>query len=275
LTPPQPAPPSPSEGLPSPQGFKDLLKNSWALYKSNFVSLIVVFLALAAAFLLVILLLLTLPDQAIVLNGDAPRGVVVAVGVVLLVFPPVVGGIAVAAAAVLLTDRLVGKPTHAREAYRELRPRLGSLIAAGLAATLLSVVLRKLVPPVAFFIQPLLYGPAILVQVIALETRDLRAALARAGRLLRREASRIFMYLFVLSLGVSLLGILLPGFASVPFSTVSDTAYFIVNSLLQILAIVALIPFVAAAMLVGYLDLRARKENLELTELATERGASN
>jgi hypothetical protein len=40
----------------------------------------------------------------------------------------------------------------------------------------------------------------------------------------------------------------------------------------QILVTAALVPVVGVAMVVAYLDLRARKENLDPAELATERG---
>jgi hypothetical protein len=149
---------------------------------------------------------------------------------------------------------------------------VGPVIAAALASTLLSLMLRQLLPPLEFFLRPLLYGPAIVVQVIVLEALDLRAALARSGELLRKETLRIFMYLFAVSLGASLLALLLPGFATMGVSNVNSTTYFVFASAMQILMWILLLPFVAAAELVAYFDLRARKEDLNLDALAAEHG---
>jgi hypothetical protein len=236
--------------------------------------LLLVFLALAGAILVVVVVQKALPDSAFGATGDTPTPLGAAVGVALQLLQVVVGGIAVAAATILLTDRLVGRATDPQGAYRQVRPRLGALVAAGLASTLLSVVLQKLLLPVAFFMQPLFYGPAIVAQVIALERMGFRSSLSRAGQLLHRDAARTFMTLFLISLGASLLIILSIGLATVPFSQTTSAASTVINILIQVLLLVSIVPFVAAAMLVAYLDLRARKENLGISELATERGRS-
>jgi hypothetical protein len=257
--------------LPARLGFSGLLRTSGRLYRDNFVSLLGVFVPLAVAFLVVIAPLLLLPDGQIVLGDGTPTPVLVLVALALTVVPLVVGGIVVATTAVLLTERIVGNSMGVAAAYRCVRPLLSALVSAGLVATILSVVLRELLPPVAFFVQPLLYGPAIVVQVIALEGSQLRAALTRARDLLRKEALRIFMYLFAISLGVSLLNVLLPAVATIGLGDVNAVSFLALGSLVQIVVAILMLPFVATAMLVAYLDLRASKEDLTLDELVTER----
>jgi hypothetical protein len=271
----EPSLPSSSYGLPARLKFSGLLKASGALYRHNFVSLLLAFLPLGGAFVIVIAPLLTLPDEQIVFGSETPTSVLVVVSLALTVVPLVIGAIVVAATSILLTDRIVGKRLGVRAAFKAVRNHLGSVAAAGLAATVVSVLLRMLLPPLAFFIQPLLYGPAILVQVIALEGSDLRPALTRAGDLLRKEALRIFMYLFAISLAVSVLNVLLPAVSTIGLHDTSALSFVALGSLVQIVVAILMLPFVAAAMLVAYLDLRASKEDLTLEELATERSAAS
>jgi hypothetical protein len=244
---------------------------SWGLYRNNLVPLLLLFLPLAVAFLVALAPLLTLPDQQIGVAGSTPSALLLMLGFALVVIPMVVGGIGVAASTLLLTDTIVGRSITPTDAFRQVRPHLGPLIAAALASTLLSLVLRQLLPPLEFFLRPMLYGPAILVQVIALEGMDLRNGLSRAGELLRKHTLRIFMFLLAVSMGASLLDILLPGFATLGLTSVNNIAYFIVASVIQVLVVVLTLPFVAATMLVAYFDLRARKEDLNLEQLASER----
>jgi hypothetical protein len=270
----EPSLPSSSYGLPARVGFSGLLKASAALYRDNFISLLLIFLPLAVAFLVVVAPLLALPDEQIVLGAGTPTPVLVVVALALTVVPIVVGGIVVAAATVLLTDRIVGRRMGVAATYKVVRRHLAALVAAGLAATVLSVMLREVLPPVAFFIQPLLYGPAVVVQVIALEGSDLRTALMRARDLLRKEALRIFMNLIAISLAVSVLNVLLPTVATIGLGDPNATGSLALGSLVQIVVAILMLPFVASAMVVAYLDLRASKEDLTLDQLATERATA-
>ncbi|MDP9235011.1 MAG: hypothetical protein M3P01_10760, partial [Actinomycetota bacterium] len=191
---PDPRSPAPGE-IPAAVSFSGLVKLSWALYRDNFRSLLVLFLPLGAALSVVIA----------PFGQGVSRTTVVALAYGLAVLQVVIGGIAVGTAALLVTDRSIGRATTPTDAFRKARPRLGPLVAAGLASSLLSIVMLQLLGPLAFFIHPLLYGPAIVGQVIALEASDLKAGLTRAGELLRGEQVRIFMYLFTVALGVNLL----------------------------------------------------------------------
>jgi hypothetical protein len=231
------------------------------------------FVPLGAAFFLAIApLLIFNGDQISAGATDTSLSTSVTLAL-LVVLPIVVGGIAVATGTVLVTDRLVGFPSTATDAFRKIRPHLSALVVAGLASSILSILLQVLLPPLAFFVRPLLYGPAIIVQVIALEGADLKIATARAGELLRGEKLRVFANLFAISLGVSILNVLVPGLVGAALNSISnDVVARTAGTLVQILASAALVPLVAVAMVVAYFDLRARKENLDPTELATERG---
>jgi hypothetical protein len=272
----QPARSRPPSDLPAPQGFGDLLKNTWTQYRTNFLPLFILFIPLGAAFFIAIAPLLIFSGDSIG-TGAADTSLSTSVTLaVLTVLPIIVGGIGVATGTVLVTDRLVGYATTAPGAFRKIRPHLSALFVAGLASSLLSILLQLVLPPFAFFMHPLLYGPAIVVQVIALEGADLKVAMARAGKLLGGEKVRVFANLFAVSLGVSILNLLLPGLAGTALNAISNEVVSrTAGTLLEILVTAALVPLVAVAMLVAYFDLRARKENLDSAELATERGVSD
>jgi hypothetical protein len=251
--------------------FSGLVRSSSALYSQSFGSLFVLFLPLGAAFFIALAPLLVFSGSEIKVATNPSLATSLAVAL-LTVLPIVIGGIAVATASLLITERLVGQETTAADALRKARPRLGALFAAGLASSLFSIVLRLVVAPFAFFVHPLLYGPAILVQVIALEGADLKTGMTRAGELLRGDKLRVFMNLFAFSLAASLLDLLLPGFANLGLSALTnDIIALIFSTLSQIIVTAAIMPVVAVAMLVSYFDLRARKEDLDLTELTAER----
>jgi hypothetical protein len=255
--------------------FSGLVRSTSALYGRNLGSLFVLFLPLGAAFFIALAPLLVFSGSEIKVATNPSLTTSLAVAL-LTVLPIEVGGIAVAIASLLITDRLVGQATTAADAFRKVRPHLGALFAAGLASSLLSIVLRLVVAPFAFFVHPLLYGPAILVQVIALEGADLKTGLTRAGELLRGDKLRVFMNLFAFALAASLLDLLLPGFANLGLSALAnDITALILSTLSQIIVTAAVLPVVAVAMLVSYFDLRARKEDLDLTELTAERDAES
>ncbi|HEX3326680.1 MAG TPA: hypothetical protein VHV50_06770 [Actinomycetota bacterium] len=255
--------------------FSGLVRSTSALYGRNLGSLFVLFLPLGAAFFIALAPLLVFSGSEIKVATNPSLTTSLAVAL-LTVLPIEVGGIAVAIASLLITDRLVGQATTAADAFRKVRPHLGALFAAGLASSLLSIVLRVVVAPFAFFVHPLLYGPAILVQVIALEGADLKTGLTRAGELLRGDKLRVFMNLFAFALAASLLDLLLPGFANLGLSALAnDITALILSTLSQIIVTAAVLPVVAVAMLVSYFDLRARKEDLDLTELTAERDAES
>jgi hypothetical protein len=243
------------------------------LYRGNFLPLFVLFIPLGAAFFIAVAPLLIFGGGHIS-AGAADTSVSTSVTLAIVtVLPIIVGGIAVATATLLLTDRLVGRATTATDAFRNIRPYLSALFVAGLASSLLSILLQLVLPPLAFFIHPLLYGPAILVQVIALEGADLKIGVSRAGELLRGEKLRVFGNLFAVSLGVSILILLLPVLAGAALSSISnDIVTRSAGTLVQIVVTAVVVPFVAVAMVASYFDLRARKEDLDLAELATERG---
>jgi hypothetical protein len=261
--------------VPAPLKFSGLLRNSGSLYRRNFAALFVMFLPLGAAFFLAIAPLLALPGEDISLGTNPSLTSSLALAL-LTVLPIVVGGIAVATATVLLTARLVGQNKTVADAFRSVRKRLGPLFTAGLASSLVSIVLQLVLPPFAFFIHPLLYGPAVLAQVIVLEGADFKTGLTRAGELLQGQKLRVFMYLFAVSLGASLLDLLLPAFAGAALAPISiDAIAVTIGTLVQIIVTAVIVPFVAVAMLVAYFDLRARKEDLTFEELVDERAAAD
>ena len=243
MAPPEP-PASSAGGVPGPVSFTGLIRNSWALLRANFTALFIVFLPLGAAFFIAVAPLLVLRGNDVTVGANTSLATSLTLAL-LTVLPVLVGGIAVGVTAVLVSERLVGRPSTVSEGFRLVRPWLGALLAAGLASSLLSIVLQLVVPPFAFFIHPLLYGPAIVAQVIVLEGADLKGALTRAGGLLRGDKPRIFMYLFGISLGASLLDLLLPGLAGAALGyTNNDVITVAGTTVAQIVVTAAITPFI-------------------------------
>jgi len=147
------------------------------------------------------LLLLLLPGE------DADRLTQLVGWLLLQVITPAVVGTALFAYATALFDDAQdqqGSPLS------RVVARLGTVGAAAAVSASLSLVLWVLIGSAALLVQPLLFGPPVLLQAIVLERLDLGDAWARTRRVLRRDAM-IPAYVLVAVAIVGLVGVVLQG----------------------------------------------------------------
>jgi hypothetical protein len=138
-----------------------------------------------------------------------------------------------------------------------LQPTLAS---AGLAALVTCAV--ALLPYVglllSFLLGPLLFGPPIVAQVIAIEELSLSEALSRTRLLLAGVGGRAFLYLLNVGVGLGILSVLLIG-GAMSFTIGADTIVrVLVASLYQATVLGAIVGFLATVEYVMFLELRAR-----------------
>ncbi len=168
--------------------------------------------------------------------------------------------IAAGALAWTIAEGYLGRTPTIRDAYRAVRPRLGSLTGA-IAVLSLAFVLVFL-PPLFLWI---FIAWSFTSQVIVLEGRGVGAALTRSWDLVRGSWWRVFgayLLLLLISLVISLPTSLVSGalaFAGLPWIVQTVSTQF-VNLLLTLLYV----PVRLAGMTLLYFDLRVRQEGFDL-----------
>jgi len=242
-----------NDSLPGPFGFRSFVTEATRLYRSNVG-------VLAPSFLVVALPLWVLPVAGIVVleSAGGSRFIAFMIFFVQLAALQLFGSLLVGPAAVVMTERLHERPMSVKEALRELRPLRSSLIATGLYSVIAAVLL--LVVPV--IPATVVLGPPIFAHVIALERKTLQEALPRARSLLKRNALRLFTYLFVVLLLAFILDFVLYSQASVverALGVDSESVLALAGALLRGLVTgVVLWPVASCLSLVAYFDVRAR-----------------
>ena len=163
---------------------------------------------------------------------------------------------------IVLMDHILGVKTGLSAARRRIRPHVSQLLAAGLYASIVSLL--GIVFPFVFpSLLLTLMGPPIVVQVIAHERKTLQEAVPRARSLWRRQLLRVFLYLFSIGLGVTLLWIILVqvmqgvlAAADITFSGAGEVLFG-----LGFLVLLGLsYPLMITMSTLAYIDLRARTE---------------
>jgi hypothetical protein len=187
--------------------------------------------------------------------------------------PALLYGFAVAAAAIFLADKLAGRDTRTLDALRAAGSRTGAILAAGaFAAVFASFSLFIVGPELGQFITlPFLIGPPIVIQVIVLENKGLGRGWERAKALLKGEWTRIPLYLLTIALGLGLLDFLVVGAVLSAFHGADSVGSRIAIAAAELVGASLTLPYIAAAGLVGYFDLRARKEKFDKQALVAER----
>lgn len=153
-----------------------------------------------------------------------------------------------------------GQSIGVRTALVALRPRARDLLAVAFYAATGGLFLVLLTAGLGFLLLPLLFGPPLVVHVIALEDKRVSEAWSATKELARGHTVRILVYLLTIALGVTLLGSLIinvyttfsEGLASVP-----RTIIFLV---MQAVVTGVTFPYLAAASFSCYWDLRVRKD---------------
>ncbi len=234
-----------------PVNFVELVARSFGLYRRGFLPLFAffgaVFTILGAGYIASLLML----------SGTAER-----VGDLLLraVLPGLVGSFAVAVTARLGYDLLRGRPTTLTETVRAcvLDPDVIACSALGACLTTLldwfagGTVADPLGLPYLF------YGPPLLVHAVVVEDRALRDAAGRARSLASGHVLRALGYLltFVLTIGIVL--DLYTGAAVRSAAVLPDAGALLLIGVGRGVLEGLMLPVLASAMLLLFLDLRAR-----------------
>ncbi len=168
--------------------------------------------------------------------------------------------IATGALAWTIAESYLGRKPTIREAYRAVRPRLGSLTGAILVLSLAFAIV--FLPPLFLWIY---ISWSFVSQVIVLEGRTVGAALARSWELVRGSWWRVFAVVLMLLLIRVVVGLpvsVLAGtlaFADLPWAVQNIGTQFS-NLLLTVLYV----PVQLAALTLLYFDLRVRREGFDL-----------
>lgn len=182
-----------------------------------------------------------------------PLGILVQIAI-----PAFAGTLALIAATMVLDE----SATEAGTWFSRFRnPRLGvALRSALLAAVVASVLL--LVPYLglllSFLLMPLVLGPPIVGQVVAIEGLSLRGSLARARDLTEGIRGRTIVYLLNIGVGLGILSVLLVGGSMALALEASDLVRVLIGSLYQAAMLGAIVGFLASVEFTVYGLLRAR-----------------
>ncbi|MDQ3618506.1 MAG: hypothetical protein M3391_00050 [Actinomycetota bacterium] len=262
MAPPDAQEPAGTGSLVGPKTFVNILGGGVSLYGRKFKQLAPPYVALGVAMQVALLGLSALLVQT---ESDVTSSYVflrTAIQSLLFHLPAaLISGLCV----IVLLDHVMGVTTSLAEARPRVRPVTAQLLAAGLYAAILSL-LGIFLPTFILVVPALLLtlmGPPILVQVIAHERKSLQEALPRARSLWRRQVLRVFLYLFSIGLGMTLLWLVLVLGAQGALIS-SDLAFSGLGDVLFALGAGALfglsLPLMITMSTLAYLDLRSRAE---------------
>jgi hypothetical protein len=262
----------------NPQRFSGYVAAAWRLTRPRFLSKAIAFgvadLLLGASS---ILLGLSLEDKISDSTG-------LVFGAVLFVVLTSIGSLIAACCGLMMIREMAGSTPSFRETLRGIGSLRWSILAAGLYAGSLVLLLQVFTPALGYFVAlpipfsvlslgPFSLGPPILLHTIAVERVPLANGWRRTSELMRGGVLRTILYLFTFSLFLYLLtGLISGGLIQLVFSALSG---FPASALaVSIVALLAAIPqvFLAAALLVAYFDARSRSTDgdLSLEELEND-----
>ncbi|MFN2488374.1 MAG: hypothetical protein ABR529_01265 [Actinomycetota bacterium] len=166
---------------------------------------------------------------------------------------PVLGTIATALSIVVMHDASLGRPTGVGTAARALRPMAKEVLAAALLAAILAFLI--FIPPLSVLVifigstglSAVLFGPPIVIHAVVLERKTLARAWPRTRALMSGNWARLLLHWLTIALVVTVIA----GLLSLP-GRINALASVIVNGIV----LGAFVPFIAAFVLVTYLDVR-------------------
>ncbi|MDQ3877467.1 MAG: hypothetical protein M3290_03850 [Actinomycetota bacterium] len=265
---------APQEGprrgdIPGPVLLKDLARNAWRLYRSHLIGIF--FICAMVQFGIVTAAVAALSTV------EVPTGSLALLAYFLLFIgvPALLYGYAMATAAIFLCDRIAGVETTVVGALRSAGGKAGAIIlGAAVAGILASFSLFVVGPELGQFITlPFFIGPPIVIQLIALERLSAGRAWDRAKQLLKGEWTRIPLYLLTIAMGLGLLDFVVVGAVLSSFHGVDSTGSRIAIAAAELVGASLTLPYLGAGGLIGYFDLRARKEQFDKQTLVSERAA--
>jgi hypothetical protein len=242
--------------IPSPVLLAGMVRQAWGLYVSNLGALFLAFLpfvALTAAIFFGIVASVTLKADNVlflILVRDLIRIVMSSLGV--------------AAAVILVADRLAGRPGSVRASLRETIGFAPTIVLGALLAVLPYIVTFFMFGPyMAPLLRGMFVGPPIVITAIVLERRALRGALSRARELLDLNWSRMLLYLITVAAGVGLVDFLIQWGLQGVSAGAGDVVTYSLAVVVSVLVPAIVLPFVACVWLIAYFDLRARAEDFD------------
>jgi hypothetical protein len=248
--------------FPAPVGFGGTMRAAGHCYRSHFTQL---FLLFTLVYIALYLVPLAFPFEV---SGAAELPVVM---VFLVILPTLGASLAAGIATVVIGDGIAGVHTTMGEARSRLSPHAKDLIAAALLAALIATVLVVILGPIGQLVMYAIIGPPIVVHAVTLESKPFSGAWRRARELARMEAMRIFVYVINVALGITLVVQGSLRAVAIATSDAADGLQAVVLSLLGGVLLGLTIPFLVATGVVSYLDLRARKEDLDEGSWQAER----
>ncbi len=259
-----------SFGLPAELRFSGVVAASWRLYRAHFRALISLYVAifLPLAFLRVgIQMLLRLTASAM-----AAQVILTLTSIVLVALA---GSFALHCATVILADGISGRVTSSGASAGSLRGQFRDLVSAGLLVGMLSIaaLLLPFGPLGSMVVVPMLLGPPVLAHILAVEGKSFPEAVVRARMLLGGNWGRTLITLLNIAFVLGILQLVLLSFSVALLAGVGGLALVLLTFLQTLIAAIAL-PYLAAAALVSYLDLRVRNEDLNWAGLAAERSSA-
>ena len=257
------------QGGPAPRTFGQTVSEAWGLYRNSFRGLtafyVVAFMSLALLFTVTAVIFGAVGMGTLAIQISTSLGNIVLGGVV--------GSLAAAVASAMAAGSLAQREGTPAAAIRSLRPVRTDLLAAALASSMVTLALvfllagSGLLNLLTFVITPLLFGPPVLAQVIAIEHRTLGAAWRRSRELLAGNAPRVLLYLVNVALGIGLLQLIFLGLSVSVASGVGGMAGTVAFFTVQSVGASLTYPFLALTCVVVYLDIRASHESFELADL--------
>ncbi len=275
-----------------PMGIGDILDRTFRLYRANFLRFFLVMLAVGA-----ILYLIGLPWRLSMfshLQGHHPPDYHFSVlalslfgGALLQIAASLIlNQIAIGTLTVAISSAFLGQPVDMGSAFKAVRGRLGSLLAATFLNSLLVGLgfMACIIPGVWLALSWLLVS-----EVVVLEGLKPWAALMRSRELMRVKTDRGFLQHNITKASVILiimfvLGAVIGVAVSIPFGIMAGIQQAahkvpmtfgplqIAQGLLSIVVQAAVAPIGMVAMILFYYDIRIRKEGFDLEILAAAMG---
>jgi hypothetical protein len=275
------APAGGGQGL-RPLSVGETLDVALKLYRANAVALwkIVAVVIVPIYIIDVIVRRLSLPSDVFVHNGQlytfTGSGSSGASGTVALLLVALLGLfgqlLSHGASFKLLLDAYLGRSTDVSESFAFAAHRLMSLLWLAVIATVLVVIGFILIILPGIWV---LVSLSVAVPALLLEGLGGWAAVRRSFGLVRGRwwatFGRLFSVLLMYIVALIVIGVI-AGVIERAFNITNVTLFVTVSAIFQALIVILVTPFVAAAITVVYIDLRVRKEALDIELLASRFG---
>lgn len=238
-----------------------LFVHAWRIYRRGALRWIAAYLVVIVPWYVVQSLI---AGSVLVSDLDRLSGAALAL-VVVFIIPTVLGSLVTDALALSMAGTVAGRSVSVLEGLHQVRRSLPEFATAGLLAGAASTFL--MLPPLSLLsvvggglALGLFFGPPLLAHVMVFERRRLRAAVSRVAMLARGSWLRIVGYMLAVMVLVAILQMFLIAAVSliVPLGPPASS-----TAIAVLAAFVALfLPYLTAAWVVVYLDLRSRREGL-------------